>query len=130
MKHNQALWRSAYPVFARHLLIKIPIKAPGDILCLKLLVLLFPSGDEKSLSAAGGLATVLCTQAWKNATILEMAGLKAKFCVCLEMCQKIKPCRNWFFDNYKMLMEQQCRNHYSSYNTNLAILFTFVLNIT
>lgn len=62
-KSNQALWRLAYPVSARHLLIKISVKALGDTLRLELVVLLFPSEDKKSLCAAEGLATGLCTQA-------------------------------------------------------------------
>lgn len=37
-------------------------------------------------------------------SILEMAGPKAKFYVCLEECQKNpNPCQNQFFDNYKIL---------------------------
>lgn len=43
-----AVW-SAQLVFSGYLLIKISIKAPGDILCLELL--LFPSGSEEKFGA-------------------------------------------------------------------------------
>lgn len=35
LKHNQALWSLAYPLFAKHLLIKILVKVLGDILHLE-----------------------------------------------------------------------------------------------
>lgn len=55
LKHNQALWSLAYPLFAKHLLIKILVKVLGDILHLERWVLLFPSGDKELLSTAEGL---------------------------------------------------------------------------
>lgn len=73
-KHNQALWSLAYPLFAKHLLIKILVKVLGDILHLERWVLLFPSGDKELLSTAEGLPAALYTQAWKNTAITLRNG--------------------------------------------------------
>lgn len=74
LKHNQALWSLAYPLFAKHLLIKILVKVLGDVLHLERWVLLFPSGDKELLSTAEGLPAALYTQAWKNTAITLRNG--------------------------------------------------------
>lgn len=130
--YETELWRLAYLAFARHLLIRIVTEALDDILCLEHVVLLFPSGDEKPLSSVllevWSLSCVPRPEKVQQ-SIWEMAGPKAKFWVCLKLSQKLNPCQNQFFDNYKTFTAQQCRNQ-CTYITNVAVLFAFLLSIT
>lgn len=87
VEHAQSVRQSAHLEFSRHLLIRILIKALGDIPCLELCCC--PVGMRKSSELLEPRPL-----SWREKC--NNQGWKVKFC---GSAKRIKPCQNQFLDN-------------------------------